>query len=134
MIRFKKNDKVRGKGSSDFEGCEGIIVKVRIDGYDIKLTKLGSRSYHGKDEWVIGGIIGRNIFWEGCLELIKKEDRKPTHIILYDNVYHISYGKKDRDEKIKGLIDDKEVNNDDITIYDIKNESKVICEVDIEEI
>lgn len=68
-MKFKVGDRVRGV-SADIEGCEGTIVSVDMQGYGIALTSLGNKTWHGKNEWVIGAIIKRNTFWNNNLKLI----------------------------------------------------------------
>ena len=54
--KFKIGDKVRGI-EDDIKGCEGIIVQIREETrITIKLTKLGSESWHNgkKGGWIIG--------------------------------------------------------------------------------
>ena len=126
MSKFKRNDKVKGI-AGDIGGCEGIIVKVRDKGYSIKLTKIGNERWQSK--WYIGMIEDRDNFWLNCLELISKGNKNPTHIILLNNDYYFVYGKEDRDKIVKELVDNKEVDNKDIVIYDIDNESKVKCKI-----
>ncbi len=135
MIKFKKDDKIKGIGS-DIIDCEGIIEKIRPDGYSIRITKNGGHSWQQNDsEFQVGNLVERCTFWENSIVLIKRENKNPTHIILCNNHdYIIVYGKKERDDVIKKLVDNKDVNNDDIIVYDIKHESKVKCEVIIEEI
>jgi len=120
---FKKGDKVKVKAgktdiSKKLDERIGIIIEV-CDGYCHLDIEKELDSY--------GGL------WNKELELISNK-LKPTHIILWNNVYHIVYGRKDRDEKIKELVDNIYVDNDSITVFNIKSESKVSCEVIVEKI
>ena len=70
--KFKIGDRIRGI-RADIIGCDGIIIKIREEGYDIKLTKMGIEEWHAKEGWVVGKTLIRNTFWDGCIELIERE-------------------------------------------------------------
>ena len=85
MIQFKVGDKVRGIGA-DIKGCEGIIEKVRAEGYSIRLTKIGKNEWQGQREWQMGNLLERDTFWEDSLELISSGHSMQGKFKVGDNV------------------------------------------------
>ena len=132
MSKFKKGDKIKilkNSHPSDSKhnsliGKTGIIFEIDDNSkYPIRVKTSGSEF---ESVWNESELI--------LLPSIKLKAVKSTHIILYGEHNYIAYGRKERDEKIKELVDNKVIDNDDITIYDIKSESKVICDIKTEEI
>ncbi len=74
-------------------------------------------------------------FRDGTVIIIGKIGKqKPISIIAWNIDYYEVYTKKEEKDKIRELINDKNVENDSIRIYPITNIQKVSCKVDIKEI
>ena len=118
MSKFKKGERVRRILDEHYEMNVGDIATV--------ISDTGERC--GLKLREFGGTHMRKKF--------KLTLETPTHIILWNKYTfnYIAYEKKDRDEKIKELVDNKEIDNDDIVVYGIKSKSKISCDVIIEEI
>ena len=67
-MEFEVGDKIRGI-NSDIEGCEGVLVMVD-EKLDIKLTKIGDKSWQRKNEWQVGKVLNRGWVWERAIEKI----------------------------------------------------------------
>ncbi len=68
---FIVGDKVRGI-AGDIIGCEAIVESFRGENPRLRLTAIGNRPYHGRGEFLIGGLIDRNTRWDDCLELVQE--------------------------------------------------------------
>lgn len=150
-MKFKKGDKVefifgdnKTKIPTYYTDSDGIPRKLIIhgntdvgEGYKLHKAKIVDKY---KEFFMVEFDDDTNEkvrlgFKAESLMLVGSRQGKPTHIILCDNnQYHIAYGRKSRDETIKKLVDNKEVDNDCIMVFDIKNQSKVVCNVIVEEI
>ncbi len=133
---LKKGDRVKWKGTKTGTGDSSVKEVKKVFG--IKKGKIYIIEQVKRSDFItLEGIKNDNYepnFSENDLELCEDKLSKPNCIILWNGNYDIIYTKKERDYKIKELVDNKDVNNDNITIYDIRSESKISLEVDIEEI
>ena len=84
MREFKIGDFVRGI-DGDIIGCEGIITETRLHNLAgrqllITLTKLGTKPWHGKEEWILGEPTPW-CNWKGCIELISSDTKVGSKVI-----------------------------------------------------
>ena len=106
-------------GYVDHWFVENELVEAREVGYEM-VSDRNKEQHIGED------IESTNTDIGSCIStLANRSTGEKCYLMRIDEKYY----KEDRDKTVKEFVDSKIIDNNDIVIYDIKNESKVKCKI-----